>query len=433
MIAVIYVQMTAVLFEDVKRTEPYARWARSEGADASSSILKTPGAWWNALHDGFSKKNNGRRSRLLISASLVNIFGFLAISPLSSAYLFSEEVIVPTRTNFHSLSLAFGSPLPINADRTTNFRTIANLLQNVSTSPWITDNYNILPFWPASLENAPITSLPSASSQKWQAETIMFRSELSCTQMTVELQTQVRRVFQKKRHAAIDAISIIWSSADGCKYGLSVDRTFFDIGGVSWSDPSTFHFAHSALAAGTSPSVFATNHTAECKNKEIVIVTDSWNKSGATYEAQICSIKYYMANLTTTVALTGDDPEISFDEGDFQRNKVSIPDTLLNTTQFRNLTLDESWPTYMISIVWSRTAMLGGPSILLGALYDYNMTALVNDRNWVTSAAKAKQRFLVKCCRQLWRTEALLGRHSCKAKFTRWKTGLWFKPALQFL
>lgn len=166
MIAVIYVQMTAVLFEDVKRTEPYARWARSEGADASSSILKTPGAWWNALHDGFSKKNNGRRSRLLISASLVNIFGFLAISHLSSAYLFSEEVIVPTRTNFHSLSLAFGSPLPINADRTTNFRAIANLLQNVSTSPWITDNYNILPFWPASLENAPITSLPSASSQK---------------------------------------------------------------------------------------------------------------------------------------------------------------------------------------------------------------------------------------------------------------------------
>lgn len=122
-------------------------------------------------------------------------------------------------------------------------------------------------------------------------------------------------------------------------------------------------------------------------------MTDSWNKSGATYEAQICSIKYYMANLTTTVALTGDDPEISFDEGDFQRNKVSIPDTLLNTTQFRNLTLDESWPTYMISIVWSRTAMLGGPSILLGALYDFNMTALVNDRNWVISAAKAKQRF----------------------------------------
>lgn len=220
----------------------------------------------------------------------------------------------------------------------------------------------------------------------------MFRSELSCTQMTVESQTHVRQIFQQ-RHAAIDAISIIWS-ADGCKYGLSVDKTFFDIGGGSWSDASTFHFAHSALASGSSPSVFATNQTDECKNKEIVIVTDSWNKTGATYEAQLCDTNYYMADLTTTVALgTGDHPDISFDESEFQRKKISIPDTLMDTAQFRNLTLDESWPTYMISIVSTHTAMLGGPSILLGALYDYNMTALVNDRNWIASAAKAKQRY----------------------------------------
>lgn len=391
MIAVIYVQMTAVLFQDIKRTEPYARLARPEGADASSSILKAPGAWWNALYDGFSTKRNGRRSWILICASLVNIFGFLAISPLSSTFLFSEEVIVPAKTNFHGLSPAVGSALPINADRATNFRTIANLLQNVSTSPWITDNYTILPFWPASLKDAPITSLPSTSSQKWRAETTMFRSELSCTRMTVESQTHVRQGFQK--YAPVDAISTIWSSADGCKYGLSVDKNFFVIGGGSWSDASTFYYAYSALTPGLTSSGFAANHTDQCKNKEIIMVTDSSNKTGSKYEAQLCDTRYYMANLTMTMTLTGGDPDISFDESDFQRNKVSIPDTLVNTKQFRNLTLDESWPTYMISILWSKTAILGGPSVLLGALYDYNMTALVNDRNWVASAAKAKQRY----------------------------------------
>ena len=393
MIAVIYVQMTTVLFEDVKRTEPYARLARPEGAEASSSILKTPGAWWNALHDGFSKKKNGRRSVTLICASLVNIAGFLAISPLSSAYLFSEEVVVPVPTNFVSLAPVAGSALPIDADRTTYFRTIANLLQNASTSPWITDKYTILPFWPASLKSAPITSLPSTSSQKWEAETTMFTSELSCTQMTVDSQTRGQRQYDKD-HTPIESVSVVWSSAKGCKYSLAVTENFFNMGGGSWTDASTFSYALAALDQGkTVPPVYSTNHTAECKGKEIVIVTDSWNKTGAMYEAQLCDTRYYMANVTTTLALTGDDPDISFDESEFERKKVEIPDSLVNTTEFRNLTLDEKWPTYMISILWSETAALGGPSVLLGAMYDYNMTSLLNDRNWPTSAGKAKQRY----------------------------------------
>lgn len=391
MIAVVYVQMTAILFDDVKRTEIYARLARPEGAEAMSSILKTPGAWWNALHDGFSKKKHGRRSWVLVCAALLNIIGFMAISSLSAAYLFSDDVVVSKSTDFFTLTPITTSTLPIDADRSTHFRTIANLLQNVSTSPWITDDYTILPFWPAILENAPITSLPSTSSQKWKADTLMFKTELECTTMSVKAQTN-ETVQYTKHFAEVPSISIIWSSSGGCEYGLSVDKVFFEMGGGSWSDVSTFYYAVMEMEsdAGT---VFSTNHTKECDGKEIIIVTDSWKSVDAKYEAQLCETNYYMANVTTSIALTGDDPDITFNETEFEQKKILLPDILLNTTEFRGMMLDSDWPTYMISILWSQTAMLGGPTILLGALYDYNMTALVNDPNWIYSASKAKQRY----------------------------------------
>lgn len=392
LIAVIYVQMTTVLSEDVKRTEPFARLARPTGAEASTSILNAPGAWWNALYDGIAKKKNGSRSRILICVSLLNIIGFMAISSLSSAFLFTENLVVPRMTDFLSLTPNPASPLPIDADRTTHFRTLANLLQNVSTSPWITDDYTILPFWPAGLTYAPITTLPMYSSQTWEAQTTIFKSDFQCTQMTLDGQTEVSEHFGGD-YGPVPAVSTIWSTPDGCTYGLSVWKRFFDIGGGSWSDVSTFYYAETALDLGQG-TVVKTNYTSQCKGKELLFVTESWTAKGAQYSAHLCDTRFYMANVTTSVALTGDEPSISYNETEFEQNKTPIPDSLLNTTHFRDLILDPDWPTYMISILWSRTAFLGGPSVLLGALYDYNITTLINDPDWVSSAAKAKQRFL---------------------------------------
>lgn len=386
--------MTTVLFEDVKRTEPFARLARAEGAEASSSICSTPGAWWNTLYDGFAKKKNGSRSWTLICVSIVNIVGFLAISPLSSAYLFSDDVVVPKVTDFRRLTPMSGSPLPIDADRATNFRAIANLLQNVSTSPWITDEYTILPFWPANIQTAPITSLPSDSSQKWEAETTMFKSELTCTEMTLERQSSPSPLYSKNgiEYGALPSESFIWSSSDGCKYGLSVDKYLFENGGGSWSDVSTFYFAYDALFDDGRASL-STNHTAECDGKELLFVTEPWKLEKPVYSAQLCDTKYYMANITTSIALTGDEPDVTFSKAEFEQKKAPIPSIILNTTQFRELIFDPSWPTYAISVIWSQTAMMGGPSFLLGALYDYNLTALVADPAWVASAGKAHQRY----------------------------------------
>ncbi|KAJ5684327.1 uncharacterized protein N7477_000672 [Penicillium maclennaniae] len=380
MISVIYVQLTAMLFDDVERTEPFARLARPDGADASSSVLHSPGPWWVSLHDGFAKKKHGSRSWTLICAALVNILGFLAISTLSSAYLYSEDVIVPQST---------GSSLPIEADRTTHFRTIANLLQNVSTSPWITDEYTILPIWPTGLEEEPINTLPTDSSQKWQGETTMFKTELTCTQMKVEAERTGQFVIQKG-YGASDAVSIIWSSPNGCEYGLVASMDLFTEGGGSWSNASTFFEGEDVLF--TSEHFSLSNSTAECDGHEIIVVTEPWTNTSGSYVAQLCETRYYMANITVSIELDGDEPEISFDERAFNQNKLIIPDTLVNTTHFQDLVLNADWTTYMISILWD-TAVMGGAAVLLGALYDYNTTKLVNDPNLVSSAAKAKQRY----------------------------------------
>jgi hypothetical protein len=309
---------------------------------------------------------------------LINIIGFLAISPLSSAYLYSEEMIVPHTTDFLRYSPVSNAPLPIDVDQTTHFRTIANLLQNVSTSPWITDNYTILPFWPTGLKDEAISSLPISSQQTWNAETTMFKSELSCT-----------KINSIAENANSDNVSIIWSSADGCKYGLSATQELFTTGGASWSNTSTFFYSDETLFV--SEKFSSSNHTVECNGREILIATEPWPSvtNPAKYVAQLCSTKYYMANISVTVALAGDEPEISFNETDFVQNKVLIPDALINTTLFQEMTLTSEWNTYMIS----SPSMMGGASVILGALYDYNMTKLVNDPDLVLSAARAKQRY----------------------------------------
>lgn len=57
--AVLYTQMIAIFFEDVKRTEPSVRLAKAslEGVSAFGTILQTPRAWWAILGDVVIRRN----------------------------------------------------------------------------------------------------------------------------------------------------------------------------------------------------------------------------------------------------------------------------------------------------------------------------------------------------------------------------------------
>ncbi|KAI2792564.1 hypothetical protein POX_b02602 [Penicillium oxalicum] len=380
--------MLPVVMEYQELSIPIKELPHGGAGNAASSILKTPGAWWTALYDGFSKKKNGCRSVVLICASLINIVAVLAISSLSSAFLFSQEIIVSESVDFARLEPVAGSPLPIDVDRSTHFRTIASLLQNASTSPWITNDFTIFPFWPAEIGSPPVTSLPTEATQRWTAETMMFKSDLDCTPMALERKADETIIYPDQN--LVRSNSTIWSSPDGCRWGMAAPSTFWSTGGASWSDASTFYYAEEALTT-TKLTFSSSNHTAQCNGRQVILVTESWQNENPAFSAQVCNTTYFMAPITVTVALTGDVPDISFDASEFEQKKIIIADSVMDTTTILESTLDHKWPTYMLSVLQS--SLVGGPSVLLGALYDYNMTAMARDPAWAKSAATANQRY----------------------------------------
>jgi hypothetical protein len=101
--AILYAQMTVILFEDVKRTEPFARLAKAPpgGASAYGTLLQTPRAWWSIFFDVcFRRKRVGKTSWALICTACVNVIALLVISLLSSALLTSEEILIPRSMDF---------------------------------------------------------------------------------------------------------------------------------------------------------------------------------------------------------------------------------------------------------------------------------------------------------------------------------------------
>ncbi|KAF5861920.1 hypothetical protein ETB97_012319 [Aspergillus alliaceus] len=387
LVAVIYVQLTSMLVDDVKRLEPFARLARTKGSEASSSILQKPGAWWNALHDGLSREKNGGDSRgwVLFCATLVNVLGFLLISPLSSALLVSDDVTVPRQIGFLRLTPQTDAPLSLNQGRAAHFRTISHFAQNVTTSPWVTDRWTMLPFWPADWGSAPLGSLPSAS-QTWRVETTVFKNELSCSKMKMDdLSAETVTLGNPDNHTNVTAISATWSSGD-CKMGFRITM-YGDIvliaGGASWSNSSEINIGRPFLNE---------TQTDGCKDHDYLLLSEPWEGNG-TMNVHLCTTTYSMANVTASVDLSGIEPNISFNESEYTQNRQQVPDSLMNAKTMRDLTLDPEWSSYMLTLGFEKPPSLHGPSTLLWVLYDNNLTAMVEDENVAIRAGEIQQRF----------------------------------------
>lgn len=83
LLAVLYTQMTVILFEDAKRTEPFARLAQapSEGVSAYGTVLQTPRAWWAIFWISYSDESRLVKPAGALSAPLSSTLW------LSSLYL----------------------------------------------------------------------------------------------------------------------------------------------------------------------------------------------------------------------------------------------------------------------------------------------------------------------------------------------------------
>jgi hypothetical protein len=228
LIAVLYTKATAIIFEDVKRTEPFARLANPApgGASAYGTLLQASKAWWAIFVDMFFKRKRvGKTSWALFCSTIINVLALLAISPLSAALLTSEEVVIPRMTEFTRLVPRSNTQLPLNATRETYFRTISALTRNVTTSAWTSDTSIAFPFWPSS-EKLQLEPNLKSSYKSWQAATSTFTSALDCRNMTLEsAQIRNRKWLAPDFHGFMyngttPMVSYVLVSDDKCRYEL---------------------------------------------------------------------------------------------------------------------------------------------------------------------------------------------------------------------
>lgn len=367
LLAVFYVQLTAMLLDDVKRTEAFAQMAKFGGAPAYSSILRAPGAWWNALADGFSKK--GGRSWVLVSSALINIIGFLVVSPLSSSLLEPMDISISTDGQFSRM--APEGPISPTSGRETMLRTIGHLLQDVSTSAWISDDYTIIPFWPSDRPSAPLGPFLATTPQEWEAETTVLNTELECKTMSL-----VRMKEMNVSDIPIDITVAVLDSGDGCTHEFRLDPPF-----GSWYDNRTL------VTTELTPA----NWTSGCGEREFILIAPT--NETALPVAQICSANYYMAEMNVTARISSTFSEMVFDEEEYRKKRSPIPDSFLDVNLAQNLSLGFPWSDYLVE---SSSSMSRPPNtglmVLFGALYNFNFKAMVDDHDLLTQASRVKQR-----------------------------------------
>lgn len=405
LVAVLYVQMTAMLLDDVKRTEPFARMARTEGLPALSTIFQSPGAWWNALADGLSKrKNRGHRSWFLSAAALVNIIGFLAISPLSASLLESSNIAVSERTAFNTLLSRTDTPLPLSMGRETYLRILGHLLQNVTTSAWITDHYTAIPFWPAKqAEKPPPGPLLSNSTQMWQMDTSILKTELQCEPLKLvdkSLRNFTSTTYDNQYSSGRNA-SLVLQSDSGCTYGLSATTAHAIVtdGGSVWTNKNSFLAAPDASGDYLYSSV---RRSEECADSELLFFSTAWIEnyspnvpvnftSNLTIRGESFHALTEAATIPTSVQISSLFSHIAYNEVDFGHYRSKVTDEVLNMQRFESTIFHSRWGEYVAGPQGQSRPTFGGLSVILAALYHFNLTAMMDDEDVINKASSVKQ------------------------------------------
>lgn len=448
--------MTVILFEDAKRTEPFARLAKAptSGANADGTVLQTPRAWWAVFADALRRKKTHTTSWCLFCTAFINVLALLAISPLSSALLTSEEVTITNAVRFSRTVPKNGTKLAFEMNRETYFRTMAGLTRNTSSSAWITDDSVTLPFWP-STEEAQLDANIFSQFKSWTAETTTLQPKLDCLNLTLQSANLAPR-----RYLGYDVldhgpyrgtermVEFNLLSEDGCHYELAVHPAI-DLaysGGIRWSNASTYYLrGERVLQLGRIPFQHNVSDTSpyvqfkaspECRDREIILISTPWtvpfefniresipfNKTyqrspdfrmhGYVCEARATAVQQ---NVTATMLLDG---RPAMQKSIAQHNLTA--DALVDISEFQSASLHSQWTNYFSFRAVNRDAdrAMGGfddpyaeqdqltttPGFtgmgpLLGSLYAFNITAALDDKQLLNQISRAKGRFFTESLR----------------------------------
>ncbi|KAJ4294300.1 hypothetical protein N0V90_007990 [Kalmusia sp. IMI 367209] len=411
LVAVLWAQLITMLFNDIQRTEPFARLARhpEHVPPASRTILEGPRQVWTAFAHAFNKKHNGgKRSWIIIWGSLILVLASVVVS-LSSVLLASEETNIWRPYEMTRLTSREGSTLKPSVQRDTYFRTTGAILQNVTTSPWISDEYVILPFWPSGSTSSPWDAQFPSTPQTWQAETTVFRNDLQCSRLDLAA-TDVQHLNYEVRNITqwYDLISVRLENDSGCKYNLTFNAS--DLGPHSavgsWSDPDKLVKEYSYFKALDKPD-WKPIYNDKCLGDEVIIMSTEWlpwdfifstNKTteilaNLTMSSYLCQSSHTMAVTPVRVSTSASEFNVDFDIEAFNKAQQKVSSDVLNISQFVELYTDPDWYTYIPTSLESMTGnTVSGALALLATQYDFDYSKMMNDTKLPEQAARVQRR-----------------------------------------
>jgi hypothetical protein len=429
LVATVYARLVAILVNDVRRTEIFARLSSRDGAPAAYTVCMPTRSWWNDPFDAWSKKKNGgKRSWALLSASVANLLALLVISPLSAIYLSPAETQFPTKITFFRAREVSNTTIIPPASGMIMFRTTIAAVLNQTTSAWLSTEYTVVPFWPWDLPTTPLGSMfTGLPTQTWSGQTMVYQTELNCVPMSLSQTgndtwrddtdgTSDMPLYYSNltfEAASDDGCSIVFSGIPGINKVLS--------NGGGWWAPSPYNNLSAALTTNN-----ATLST--CANRSMLLVGTAFNmvtgqgmcyggcsNGGPSFETkiQLCSTQYSSGWIDVDVVINQTSTTVGFDVEDYKRRRTPISHDIYNSTTMENTFFNAGWPERFGRndgplFNNGEEPWYGGPLAAIAAGPNYNTSAgkLYNSTSLQSDATGLLQQFFGELLMEGWKQDA---------------------------
>lgn len=127
-----------------------------------------------------------------------------------------------------------------------------------------------------------------------------------------------------------------------------------------------------------------------CGDKELLFITPE--PGGEVDRSQFigysCTTNYYMAELEVTAHTSTGSSDMTFDVEEYRKRRSRISETFLNVSLAQEMSLNGEWSDYLPDHFGSEF----GAGSIVGALYNFDISAMNDGNTLITRAGKVKQR-----------------------------------------
>ena len=430
LIAVVYTQLTGIILGAVKRTGPFARMGKTDGRIpvARYTLLEKAKPWWTTLTRGFQRRRNGGLwNWVTILSCSTYILAILGISPMSAALLRTKEIHQTSPETLARLEMRNGLMLQPRAERDTYLRTMGAIFQNYSSSPWITDDFVILPFWPQdSVDSGSRWDYKVQDSGTWEANTTVFHADLVCAKLDMKKKDMYLRHapegWEEEPEKEFYQASVLLESNQGCQFNLTVDVEYHALttDWIFWSDVNNITLSDYMIP---NPMVRFNEH---CHESEIIMMSTPWwlrqditptdrFLENMTMLAYACHSNHSMATIPVRATASSGTLSVEFDENLFHQIRTPVPPTILDLLELRKIYTDIKWSDFVPQESKTSDTNIDlydvpfeGPAAILGVPYNFSIPRMMADSQLPVFAARFRRRFFAETVGgSLQRTEVL--------------------------